>query len=331
MRSSFFTSPRRNNGISRNSIRRGLAVETMENRMLLAADVELLDNGTLAIRSDDEGSSIQVQSISREEIGVQTDDARAIFPRKEVLSIQVKLGNGDDKFFIDPAAIPESNGKRPALEVDLGGGNNDMAVGERGEVPEAPALERARQATKEALSLATQYFENARGLADQRAKLADELQAVRDRAEKEFFTPALELARDIQDDGDPRVEEVQRLLNAGESLLQESLVPIRELDAARTEMIAPLVDSLVELDKIVDVGDVDIEVPPPGARAAGPSCSDFENGTVLFSVIFIGGAGNDFISLSPTLTLNAFLDGNGGNDTLIGGGGHDRIEGGDGN
>ena len=49
------------------------------------------------------------------------------------------------------------------------------------------------------------------------------------------------------------------------------------------------------------------------------------------AIVAAGGAGNNAISVDPALTINAFLFGGSGNDTLTGGGGNDVLVGGSGN
>ncbi len=49
------------------------------------------------------------------------------------------------------------------------------------------------------------------------------------------------------------------------------------------------------------------------------------------AIVVQGGSGNDTISVDPAITINAFLFGGNGNDTLTGGGGNDVLVGGTGN
>jgi Ca2+-binding RTX toxin-like protein len=55
------------------------------------------------------------------------------------------------------------------------------------------------------------------------------------------------------------------------------------------------------------------------------------NGATMDRVIIYGNAGDDTITVSPNVTVNAYIEGGAGNDVLTGGGGNNFIDGGAGN
>ena len=316
-----------------------LAVEQMEDRLLLAVDV-FLQEGTLSVVGDRGDNSVSIDRPSREKIAIVADGKEIAFEFAELKNIKIDLGPGDDRLRLAPQLIPQNaNDAAPALDINLGDGNNRVAVGEEQKPPGRLDLARVASAAEASVTSLDEFLKTNAEYRGRRSAIYENLRAARDQAERDFLAPARELAEKITEDGDSRVEELQKLLNAADAAVSNVLQEFQNVRAQREDAFTnPLVDSFASLQQVVAAVDVEIDadpgvdpVPRPQVRMAPPTCSDFVNGNVMFSIVFIGGAGNDFISIAPSVTANALLIGNGGADTLLGGGGHDRIEGGDGN
>lgn len=338
---------RKNN---QSSNRNALSVERMEDRLLLAVDVFVQD-GTLTIQGDRGDNTVSVERPSREKISIMGDGKEIAFEFAELKNIKIDLGAGDDRLRLAPELVPQNPDEQtPGIEIDLGDGNNRVAVGEEQKAPGRLNLERVARAAETSISSLDEYLKTNVEYRGQRAAVYDKLQTARDRAEREFLIPARELAEQIKEDGDPRVEELQKLLTSADEAVSGVIQEFQAVKAERVDAFTnPLVGSFSSLRDFVAAADLELEaeaeVDPGGdpgldpvanaaarlqARMATPTCGDFVDGNVVFSIVFIGGSGNDFISIAPSVTSNALLIGNGGDDTLLGGGGHDRIEGGDG-
>ncbi|MFC1758116.1 hypothetical protein ACFL2H_05025 [Planctomycetota bacterium] len=348
MRASKRVSRKNKHQVKSVSGRTGLSLERMEDRLLLAVDVFVQD-GTLTVQGDRGDNSVEIDRPSREKIAVMADGKEIAFEFAELKNIKIDLGPGDDRLRLAPELVPQNADEQaPRLEIDLGEGDNRVSVGEEQKPPVRLNLERVARAAEASLSSLDNFLQTNAEYRGQRSKAYEQLQSARDRAEREFLIPARELAEKIKEEGDPRVEELQSLLSSADEAVSGVLQEFQAIRVQREAAVTnPLVGSFSSLRDFVAAIDSELEaeendpagepgVEPRGnaapglqARMAAPTCSDFVDGNVVFSIVFIGGSGNDFISIAPSVTANALLIGNGGFDTLLGGGGHDRIEGGD--
>ena len=130
----------------RDATRIGLTVEAMEDRLLMAGDVDVrLLNGTLIIRGDGDDNAILIRQGQRrnefvvsglETAGVDTEidglDSRTF---RNVRNISIRMRAGDDQVFIEGISESRAVGSTSAgplrgnLRVDLGSGDDRLRIG----------------------------------------------------------------------------------------------------------------------------------------------------------------------------------------------------------
>ena len=130
----------------RDATRIGLNVEAMEDRLLMAGDVDVrVSNGTLIIQGDGDDNAILVRQGQRrnefvvsglETGGVDTEidglDSRTF---RNVRNISIRMGAGDDQVFIEGISESRAVGSTSAgplrgnLRVDLGSGDDSLRIG----------------------------------------------------------------------------------------------------------------------------------------------------------------------------------------------------------
>ncbi|MCA9215733.1 MAG: hypothetical protein KDB27_21860 [Planctomycetales bacterium] len=120
------TSGRKGNA---NTRRRLNAIEKIEDRVLMAADVALIDE-TLQIVGDDDANSVQVHFSTTDAgstIDVQADGETFTFAEESVSHISVELNGGDDRLQL--SGEYEKSTPKIATRIDAGAGNDTVSIG----------------------------------------------------------------------------------------------------------------------------------------------------------------------------------------------------------